>query len=69
MVVNLALIFVSIILSLIYMIHMRWNINSMAQELDKGMVSPSDFCLMGTEIWQDEDDHYDKEEMEKVITS
>ena len=39
----------------------------MSAELDKGMVSPSDFCLMGTDIQFDEDEHYDKMKMEEII--
>jgi hypothetical protein len=64
---NISLMLVSIFFSLIYMVYMRWQIYKMAAVLDNGTISPADFTLMGTEIYFDSTEDYDKEKMEQII--
>jgi hypothetical protein len=59
------LISIAFVVSLLYLLYMRTYISRMAIELDEGAHTPSDFCVMGMEMYFDD---YSAEAMEAKIT-
>merc|ERR1711970_1301171 len=50
MYISAILVLVGVIISLLYLICMRWKMSKISLELDEGVYTPSDFCVMGMEM-------------------
>ena len=50
MYISAILVFLGVIISLIYLVCMRWKMAKIALDLDKDVYTPSDFCVMGMEM-------------------